>query len=96
MPELWPDSGSGAKKTKTVITPRVVRDTFDWGDMPQSRKELSNLIIYELHVRGFTKDPSSGVAHGGTFDGLREKIPYLKEAWDNAVELMPIFEFDEM
>ncbi len=84
------------EKNKNSYHARVVRDTFDWGDMPQSRKELSDLIIYELHVRGFTKDPSSGVAHGGTFDGLREKIPYLKELGINAVELMPIFEFDEM
>lgn len=84
------------EKNKNSYHARVVRDTFDWGDMPQSRRELSDLIIYELHVRGFTKDPSSGVAHGGTFDGLREKIPYLKELGINAVELMPIFEFDEM
>ena len=51
------------EKNKNSYHARVVRDTFDWGDMPQSRKELSDLIIYELHVRGFTKDPSSGVAH---------------------------------
>lgn len=75
---------------------RVVQDYFDWGDMPQSDKEMSDLIIYELHVRGFTRHPSSGVAHPGTFDGVREKIPYLKELGVNAVELMPIFEFDEM
>ncbi|MCI8316952.1 MAG: glycogen debranching enzyme [Lachnospiraceae bacterium] len=74
---------------------RVVQDVFDWGDMPQSKRELSDLIIYELHVRGFTKHASSGVAHRGTFAGLMEKIPYLKELGINAVELMPIFEFDE-
>ena len=49
-----------------------------------------------MHVRGFTKDASSGVAHPGTFHGIMEKIPYLKELGINAVELMPIFEFDEM
>ncbi len=75
---------------------RVVEDKFDWGDMPQSKKEMCDLIIYELHVRGFTKHPSSGVKHRGTFAGLMEKIPYLKELGINAVELMPIFEFDEM
>lgn len=74
---------------------RVVKDRFDWGDMPQSKKELCDLIIYELHVRDFTRHPSSGVQHRGTFSGLMEKIPYLKELGINAVELMPIFEFDE-
>ena len=74
---------------------RVVKDRFDWGDMPQSKKELCDLIIYELHVRDFTHHPSSGVQHRGTFSGLMEKIPYLKELGINAVELMPIFEFDE-
>lgn len=74
---------------------RVVKDRFDWGDMPQSKKELCDLIIYELHVRDFTHYPSSGVQHRGTFSGLMEKIPYLKELGINAVELMPIFEFDE-
>lgn len=75
---------------------RVVKDRFDWGDMPQSKKELCDLIIYELHVRDFTHHPSSGVQHRGTFSGLMEKIPYLKELGINAVELMPIFEFDEI
>ena len=74
---------------------RVVRDVFDWGSMPQSRRQLSDLIIYELHVRGFTRHVSSGVSGKGTFAGLKEKIPYLKELGINAVELMPVFEFDE-
>ena len=64
--------------------------------MPQSKRELCDLIIYELHVRGFTQHASSGVKHPGTFAGLREKIPYFKELGVNAVELMPIFEFDEL
>lgn len=85
----------GEKKTGAYHA-RVVNDRFDWGDMPQSKQEMSDLVIYELHVRGFTQHPSSGVKHHGTFDGLREKIPYLKELGINAVELMPIFEFDEM
>ncbi len=63
--------------------------------MPQSTRTMSDLVIYELHVRGFTYHPSSGVRHRGTFAGLAEKIPYLKELGINAVELMPIFEFDE-
>ncbi len=75
---------------------RVVKDDFDWGNMARPLIPMEDLVIYELHVRGFTRHESSGVAHPGTFDGLREKIPYLKELGVNAVELMPIFEFDEM
>lgn len=75
---------------------RVVRDTFDWGLEGQLKIPMEDLIIYELHVRGFTIDPSSGVRCPGTFAGLKEKIPYLKELGVNAVELMPIFEFDEL
>ena len=85
----------GKKRTRTYHA-KVVRDTFDWGVQPQSSREMSDLIIYELHVRGFTQHPSSGVKRPGTFAGLKEKIPYLKELGINAVELMPIFEFDEM
>ena len=83
------------KKRQATYHARVVKDVFDWGDRPQSDREMSDLIIYELHVRGFTKHPSSNVKHGGTFEGLKEKIPYLKELGINAVELMPVFEFDE-
>ena len=75
---------------------RVVQSNFDWGDQRHHSIPMEDLIIYELHVRGFTMDESSGVKHHGTFEGLREKTPYLKELGINAVELMPIFEFDEM
>ena len=74
---------------------RVVVNDFDWGDHADPMKPIEDLIIYELHVRGFTKDPSSGVSHPGTFEGIREKIPYLKDLGITAVELMPVFEFDE-
>ena len=57
---------------------------------------MEDLIIYETNVRGCTKDPSSGTACPGTFHALKEKIPFLKKLEVNAVELMPIFEFDEM
>ena len=70
---IWGEPKSGSYRA------RVVSDRFDWGDMPQSDRELSDLIIYELHVRNFTRHPSSGVQHPGTFDGLRKKIPYLKK-----------------
>jgi isoamylase len=69
---------------------------FHWGDISSPRIPLNELIIYEMHVRGFTQDPSSGVKHPGSFLGLIEKIPYLKELGVNAVELLPIFEFNEL
>lgn len=75
---------------------RVVKDDFDWGAMESPLIPMEDLIIYELHVRGFTMHGSSAVLHPGTFDGLMEKLPYLLELGVNVVELMPIFEFDEM
>ena len=75
---------------------RVVKNEFDWREMEQLNIPIEDLVIYETHVRGFTKDKSSGVTAKGTYEGLREKIPYLKDLGINAVELMPIFEFDEM
>jgi glycogen operon protein len=75
---------------------RVVKDDFDWGYRRNPPIPMEDLVIYELHVRGFTKHESSKVQYPGTFSGLMEKIPYLKELGVNAVELMPIFEFDEM
>ncbi len=70
-------------------------EDFDWqGDAPP-RTPLGETVIYELHVRGFTVHPSSGVRHPGTYLGLTEKIPYLQELGVTAVELMPVFEFDE-
>lgn len=74
---------------------RVVEDDFDWGGFYRQALPMEDLVIYELHVRGYTRHPSSGVKNPGTFAGLAEKIPYLKELGVNAVELMPIFEFDE-
>ncbi len=68
---------------------------YDWeGDCPLKRP-MSETIIYEVHVGGFTKSPSSGCKHGSTFFGIIEKIPYLKELGITAVELLPIFDFDE-
>ena len=83
-------------KTGYQYRSRVVANDFDWGNSKQLLIPMEELIIYELHIRGFTKDPSSRVKHSGSFSGLAEKIPYLKELGINAVELMPIFEFDEM
>lgn len=74
---------------------RVVQNDFDWKDEKRPDIPVEDLIIYEAHVRGFTRDPSSGVKERGTYLGMMRKIPYLKELGVNAVELMPIFEFDE-
>ena len=74
---------------------RVVKNNFVWGNIIQPQIPMEDLVIYETHVRGFTKHKTSGVKHPGTFAGLMEKIPYLKEMGITAVELMPIFEFDE-
>lgn len=89
MPGRLPDTEAGEKEGR-FYHGRVVRDIFNWGEMPQSTRELSDLVIYELHVKGFTYHPSSGVKNRGTFAGLMEKIPYLKELGINAVELMPV------
>jgi glycogen operon protein len=79
--------------------PRLARmavEPFDWeGDSPPATP-LSRTVIYELHVRGFTRHPSSGAAHPGTYLGLAEKIPYLKALGVTAVQLMPVLEFDEL
>ena len=75
---------------------RVVQNNFDWGLERSEPIPMEDLVIYELHVRGFTKSHTSNVACPGTFRGLEEKIPYLKKLGINAVELMPVFEFDEM
>jgi glycogen operon protein len=74
---------------------RICFDDFDWEDDHPLEIPTEDLIIYETHARGFTRHPSSGVKHPGTFTGIREKIPYLKKLGINCVELMPIHEFDE-
>ncbi|HSD26635.1 MAG TPA: isoamylase, partial [Vicinamibacteria bacterium] len=74
---------------------RVVDEEFDWGYEHPLAIPLADSVIYEMHVRGFTRHPSSGVAHPGMFRGVVEKIPYLKELGVTAVELMPVTEFEE-
>ncbi len=73
----------------------VVGDDFDWGDDQPLNIPLADSIIYELHVRGFTQHTTSDVQHPGTFLGLTEKIPYLVSLGVTAVELLPIYEFEE-
>ncbi|MBF0564177.1 MAG: glycogen debranching protein GlgX [Nitrospirae bacterium] len=74
----------------------ILDDDFNWGYDQPLEIPLRDSIIYEVHVRGFTRHPSSGVKHPGTFAGLIEKIPYLKDLGVTAVELLPIAEFEEM
>jgi isoamylase len=86
------DSDNVATSLRSVI---IDPTEYDWeGDVPLNRP-IEDTIIYEMHVRGFTKSPSSNVKRAGAFAGLIEKIPYLKTLGVTAVELMPIFDFDE-
>ena len=89
----WGEKPEGGKDFE--YRARVVKSSFDWGNIKQLEQPFEDLVIYEIHVRGYTKDKSSGVSAPGTFAGLKDKIPYLKDLGINAVELMPIFEFDE-
>ncbi|MFH0990042.1 MAG: glycogen debranching protein GlgX [bacterium] len=83
----------------TINTPwrrsRVIDQGFDWEADQPLKYHPADSIIYELHVRGFTRHPKSSVNHQGTFKGLSEKIPYLKELGVTTVELMPVTDFLE-
>ncbi|MCX7805835.1 MAG: glycogen debranching protein GlgX [Planctomycetota bacterium] len=83
--DVWPER-------RCLIVPDFA---YDWGDDASPRVPMHDMIVYELHVRGFTMHPSSGVKHPGTYRGLIEKIPYLKALGVNVVELMPVAEFNE-
>jgi isoamylase len=92
------DLASGPGENSATAMKSLVADlsTYDWeGDQPLKRP-FAQTIIYELHVGGFTKHPNSGVVpeKRGTFAGLMEKIPYLKDLGITAVELLPVFQFD--
>ncbi len=95
---LPPGRMTGAQRTalwSSMPKSVVVDSSFDWeGDRPL-RTPLSDSVIYELHVRGFTRHDSAGVDHPGTYRGLVERIPYLRSLGVTAVELLPVQEFDE-
>ncbi|TSA34256.1 MAG: glycogen debranching enzyme GlgX [Verrucomicrobiaceae bacterium] len=85
---------------RPTVTPpihrgRIPHEEFYWEHSRPLRSPESELIIYEMHVRGFTRHSSSGVQHPGTFEGIREKAAYFSELGVNCIELMPVFEFDE-
>lgn len=95
-PEVWGKHDQLIMTDKPTIKARCcMPETFDWQHVAKPAIPLENLVIYEMHVRGFTIDPSSRSQHPGSYLGLIEKIPYLKELGINAVELLPIYEFDE-
>jgi isoamylase len=68
---------------------------FDWQGVERPKIDPCMRVIYEMHVKGFTRHPSAGVEHAGTFDGLIQRIPYLVELGVTTVELLPVFQFDE-
>ena len=96
--QLWKRSDAVGPRDNIATSMRaVVVDTaaYDWeGDRPL-RRPIHESIIYEMHVGGFTRSPSAGATHPGTFAAVVEKIPYLQALGVTAVELLPVFEFDD-
>lgn len=87
--EVW------GKAQQTMVSAGIKKDDFSWEDDKFWRYPYEKSVIYQLHVRGFTKHVSSGVKKKGTFEGICEKIPYLKELGITALELLPAYEFME-
>jgi glycogen operon protein len=92
-PDVPHGPGGGGRLTRRS---RLVVDDFDWGDDAPPNVPLSQTVLYELHVRGYTRHPSSDARHPGTYLGLVEKIPHLQALGVTAVQLMPVLEFDEL
>ena len=90
--EKWADR----KRAGKPVRGRILSEEFDWEDDVNPETPYAETILYKLHVRGFTAHASSGVSARGTYAGVMEKIPYLKELGITAVELMPVTEFDEI
>lgn len=89
QPGIFPQYGNAFPKSI------IVNSHFDWGCNRKSDIAWEDMVIYEVHVRGFTRDTSSGVHFPGTYDGFIEKLPYLKSLGVTSVELLPVFEFNE-
>lgn len=87
--------GASRSIQKHQVRGRLVSDAYDWEDDQRLHLPWNEVIAYSLHVRGFTKHVSSKVAHRGTFLGVMEKIPYLKELGINQIQCMPVYEFEE-
>lgn len=86
----------GIKRENVIYSTPVVSENFDWEGDRQLHIPFSEIIMYKLHVRGFTKHSSSKVTHKGTFAGVLEKLDYIKSLGVNAIELMPVHEFEEV
>src|SRR5207247_4212637 len=89
------DGGHGGVNRGNSRLSLFIRRPYDWHEDGPPLTPLEDSIIYELHVRGFTCHPTAGGAKPGTFAGLIEKIPYIKQLGVTAVELLPVHEFDE-
>ena len=89
-----PDAHDYSTALKSVVD----HSAYDWGDDKPLQRTLSQTVIYEMHVAGFTKHPSSGIEPElrGTYRGLTEKIDYLVDLGITAVELLPVFQFDPL
>ncbi len=94
--ERWAACRPGSNLATCAKSAVVDLSSYDWGNDQSPSHPMSRSIIYEMHVGGFTKDPSSGLSKDqrGTYAGLIEKIPYLQSLGVTAVELLPIFQFD--
>ncbi len=90
------EDGFGSRENELALRSLVVGNDFDWQGDRQLDIPMTESIIYELHVRGFTQHESSRVENRGTYEGLIEKIPYLVELGVTTVELLPVYEFDEL
>ncbi len=94
--EAHRDALGGQDNVATAMKSLVVDiQHFDWQGVERPPIEPCGRVIYEMHVKGFTRHPSAGVAHPGTFDALVERIPYLVDLGVTTVELLPVFQFDE-
>jgi isoamylase len=92
--EAWGEE-AGQRRARQYRA-RLAPEDFDWEGDRQLELPMEELVIYEMHVRGFTRSPSAGVAFPGTFAGVVERIPHLVDLGANCVELMPVVEFDEL
>jgi len=90
---LYPGQNCPLEKMPKCVV--VDNNSYEWNDDKPLNIPLNKSVIYELHVKGFTVSPSSQVKHPGTYRGIIEKIPYLKELGITAIELLPVHEFDE-
>ena len=94
--KLFSGRRSWGQKGMEPVRCEILVDPFDWGADRLLEIPFESCVMYAAHVRGFTMHPSSGVLHKGTFLGIQERIPYLKELGINQLELMPVYEFDEL